>query len=139
MNDHQISQLVATLEGAYPQSKISPSKVLATWQASKRLQTFNNARRGDLINHLLQTSRYFPSLPEVIDACAAVEPRDEEPTCEACAGLGHIHHIEGDDIRRAVPVSGAAGKGVQYLEYEGTPILYTFVQPCPICNPKGRR
>ncbi len=111
MNDHQVSQLVATLEGAYPQSKISPSKVQATWQASKRLQAFNNAHRADLINYVLKAHRFFPSLPEIMDACDAVEPREREGDCLACNGRSHIDHLldaGSKGIRRA-KVSGGDG------------------------------
>lgn len=137
MNDNHVSQLVATLEGAYPQSKISPSKVLATWQASKRLQAFNNALRGDLINHILRTCKYFPSLPEVIDACDQLEPREKPGPCAACDDQGHIFHgPDGQDLQREHTVT--YNNAPVTFQYQGKPILYAYVEPCPICNPKGR-
>jgi len=138
MNDHQVSQLVATLEGAYPQSKISPSKVQATLQSSKRLQAFNNAHRADLINYVLKAHRFFPSLPEIMDACDAVEPREREGDCLACNGLAYIHHTPaGEELRRPHRVT-TDGRTVTF-EYAGKAIEYAYVEPCPICNTWDRR
>ena len=125
MNSHEIDKLVGTLEGAYPSAKIRRDTVLTTWNACRQLVNFPNANRSDLINRLLKAHKFFPNLPEVLEAARAIRTPEKGMHCAQCEGMGYTYQqdFEGDAIL------------VDHLEhaYKGTPIAYSYMEKCEMC------
>lgn len=142
MNQDEISKLQSQLEGAYPTSKISPSKVFDLWKQKKELLEFPNARRADLVNKVLETCREFPSLPQLLAAMQAVVPVERviKDTCLICDDTGWIHYdADGNEFMEPRYPSGKhirvkPGKEREPLQYDGKPIMYAMPRPCPSCN-----
>lgn len=147
MNSNEISKLQAMLEGAYPTSRISPTKVFDTWNLSSELLEFPNARRNDLVNLVLERCKEFPTLPQLLDCCRQLLRADRGPkqTCLICDDTYWIHyertgraHKDGSMEWHGDPltvrnVKVVAGKEVT-AAYNGVPIEYSAPRPCPACN-----
>ena len=124
MNQDEISKLQATLEGAYPTSKISPSKVFDLWRVKRELLDFPNTRRADLVNRVLEVCKEFPSLPQLLACMRDVAPPEKAATqtCLICDDTGWIHYDEhGELFTRTRPG----------YTYNGKPIEYPVPRPCP--------
>lgn len=149
MNEAEISKLQAALEGAYPTSKISPTKVFDLWRVKRELLEFPNARRADLVNHLLETCKEFPSLPQVLAAMKAVAPqRLIKDSCLICDDTGYIHYEPDGRTSTWNVVATGPGEKPRYkivpgvgdeddtkvFAYNGRPIEYAFPRPCPSCS-----
>ena len=145
METHEIARLLDLVSAAYPNSKISPTKVLDLWQNKKELRDFPNQRRADLFNLILERCKEFPSLPELLAACEAVNPRPRviKDTCLVCDDTGWIHYeSNGDPIAprhkyKVIPGAQTSdGRPVDnqvVFSYGGKPIEYHYPRPCPIC------
>ena len=146
MNSNEISRLQATLEGAYPTSRISPTKVFDTWNACRELQEFPNARRSDLINLCLERFKEFPTLPQLLEAARALLRADRGPrqTCLICDDTGWIHyapggrHADGSKAFEGDPFTAHKTIRVRDTDvtftYNGKPIEYSAPEPCPACS-----
>lgn len=158
METHEIARLLDLVSAAYPNSKISPTKVLDLWQNKKELRDFPNQRRADLFNLVLERCKEFPSLPELLSACEAVNPRPRviKDTCLVCDDTRWIHYglfhetpsgevkYEATDdllppVHKYKVIPGATtpdGKPMSkqiVFSYGGKPIEYHYPRPCPIC------
>ena len=147
MNSDEISKLQSHLEGAFPNSKLSPSKVFDAWCLSKVLIEFPNQRRADLTRHVIDNAKEFPTLAQ-LEAAARTILRREQPahqTCLICDDTGWIHyelternHPDGSavftgDVFTERRVKVVAGNKIT-LSYNGVPLEYAHPKPCPACN-----
>jgi hypothetical protein len=91
VNSAEIELLVDRLMGAYPSTKVSDTKVKALWTRRAELLGFPTERGTDLIDHVLNACRFFPSLPEMV-ACIdmVLAPRRDSSECEKCGGTGFV-------------------------------------------------
>jgi hypothetical protein len=135
MNSNEISRLQATLEGAYPTSRISPSKVFDTWNACRELQEFPNARRSDLINLCLERYKEFPSLPQLLDAARALLKAERGPTqtCLICDGTGWVHFTADGELGIKQKTIRVRDADIVFT-YNGKPIEYGNPTPCIACS-----
>jgi len=136
MNSNEISRLQATLEGAYPTSRISPTKVFDTWNACRELQEFPNARRSDLINLCLERFKEFPTLPQLLEAARTLLRAERGPkqTCLICDDTGWVHFSrDGEQITAQHKTVRVRDTDVVFT-YNGQPIEYHYPQPCTACS-----
>jgi hypothetical protein len=134
------------MQAAYPNNKISPTKVLDLWRLKRELLEFPTQRMADLVNALLDRCKEFPTMPELLAACEQVVPRPRviKDSCLMCDDTGYIHYeddgelISGRIKYRVVPGATAAdGTPVDnraVFSYNGKPIEYFYPRPCPICT-----
>jgi hypothetical protein len=146
MTEHDISRLLDKMQAAYPNNKISPTKVLDLWRLKRELLEFPTQRMADLVNALLDRCKEFPTMPELLAACEQVVPRPRviKDSCLMCDDTGYIHYeddgelISGRIKYRVVPGATAAdGTPVDnraVFSYNGKPIEYFYPRPCPICT-----
>ena len=125
VNNTEIELLVDRLMGAYPSTKVGDTKVKALWTRRVELLGFPTERAADLIDHVLNACRFFPSLPELVSCIDMVlAPRRESSECEKCGGTGFVVITDehGDVVRfphRNFP-DGAA--------------VYSRATNCEVCN-----
>jgi hypothetical protein len=146
MTEHDISRLLDKMQAAYPNNKISPTKVLDLWRLKRELLEFPTQRMADLVNALLDRCKEFPTMPELLAACEQVVPRPRviKDSCLMCDDTGYIHYeddgelISGRIKYRVVPGATAAdGTPVDnraVFSYNDKPIEYFYPRPCPICT-----
>ncbi len=160
MEPSEIARLLDTMQASYPNSKISPTKVLDLWQHKKELRDFPNARRADLVNTILERCKEFPTMPELLAACQTIAPKPRliRDTCLMCDDTGWIHYgrfhetptgemvWEPTDellppVHRVKVMPGCVDPDGQPIarkeivfEYQGKPINYHHPRPCPICT-----
>lgn len=91
MNSAEIELLIDRLMGAYPSTKVGDVKVKALWTRRKELLGFPVERATDLIDHVINACKFFPSLPEMV-ACIdmVLAPRRNAVECEKCGGTGFV-------------------------------------------------
>ena len=147
MNSDEIGRLQNTLEGAFPNAKLSPTKVFDAWSHSKWLVEFPNQRRADLARHCIDNLKDFPTLQQLEAAARTLMRRDAPKidSCLICDDTLWIHyeptgrtHSDGSPMSDGDPftakrVKVVAGKETT-LQYGGLPIEYAFPKPCPACN-----
>lgn len=147
MNSGEIGRLQNTLEGAFPNAKLSPTKVFDAWTHSKWLIEFPAQRRADLARYCIDNLRDFPTLQQLEAAARTLMRRETKPidSCLICDGTLWIHyqptgglHADGSPMSAGDPfttqrVRVVAGKDTT-LQYGGLPIEYATPQPCPACN-----
>lgn len=147
MNSDEISRLQTYLEGAFPNAKLSPTKVFDAWSHSKWLVDFPNQRRSDLARYCVDNMKDFPTLQQIEAAARTLIRREMAPkqTCLICDDTLWIHyeptgrtHSDGSPMSEGDPftsrrVKVVAGKDITF-EYGGLPIEYATPRPCPACN-----
>lgn len=151
MNSDEIGRMQGTLEGAFPNSKLSPSKVFDAWCLSKVLLEFPNQRRGDLTRHVIDNSKEFPTLAQLETAARAIMRREQprHQTCLICDDTLWVHYEPTDKAFGGTHPDGSikwhgdpftqrhvkvvAGKEITF-SYQGMPIEYAAPRPCPACN-----
>ena len=147
MNTDEIGRLQNTLEGAFPNAKLSPSKVFDAWTHSKHLLEFPNKRRADLARHCIDNLKEFPTLHQIEAAARTLMKRDAPKidNCLICDDTGWIHyeptdkyHRDGSPLSEGDPYTArrvklVAGKELTF-EFQGQPIEYSQPKPCPACN-----
>lgn len=147
MNSDEIGKMQATLEGAFPTAKLSPTKVFDAWTHSKVLVEFPNTRRADLTRWCIDNCRDFPTLAQLEQAAKALLKRDQpkHQTCLMCDDTGWVHyeptgrhHSDGSPMSAGDPfttrrVRMVAGKETT-LQYAGVPIEYATPRLCTACN-----
>jgi hypothetical protein len=125
VNNTEIELLVDRLMGAYPSTKVGDAKVKALWTRRAELLGLPTERAADLIDHVLNACRFFPSLPELVSCIDMVlAPRRESSECDECGGTGFVVITDehGDVVRfphRNFP-EGAA--------------VYSRATNCEVCN-----
>ena len=146
MTEHDISRLLDKMQAAYPNNKISPTKVFDLWRLKRELLEFPTQRMADLVNALLDRCKEFPTMPELLAACEQVVPRPRviKDSCLMCDDTGYIHYKDHGELiggrikYRVVPGATAAdGTPVDnraVFSYNGKPIEYFYPRPCPICT-----
>ena len=151
MTPDEIGRMQSTLEGAFPNSKLSPTKVFDAWCLSKVLIDYPNQRRADLTRYVIDNAKEFPTLAQ-IESAARIIQRREAPKidrCLMCDDTLWIHYLPVDKAGGGVNKDGSvqfdgdpftgrgtkivAGKPVEFT-YNGVPIEYSQPQPCPVCN-----
>ena len=148
MNSDEISRLQTYLEGAFPNAKLSPTKVFDAWSHSKYLVEYPNQRRADLARYCVDNMKDFPTLQQIEAAARILMKRDAKPidSCLMCDDTRGIHYtyrdgsthrdgslkFDGDPWTRRNVIM-VAGKDVTF-EYRGLPVEYAAPQPCPACN-----
>ena len=147
MTPDDIGKLQNYLEGAFPTSKLSPSKVFDAWTKSKWLVDFPNQRRADLARHLVDNCKEFPTLQQLESAARTILRRElpKIDSCLICDDTLWIHYeptdrvnhdgsrvFDGDPFTHP-RVKIVAGKETT-LQYRGQPIEYAHPKPCPACN-----
>jgi hypothetical protein len=147
MTPDEIGRMQGTLEGAFPNSKLSPTKVFDAWCLSKVLIEYPNQRRADLTRYVIDNAKEFPTLAQ-IESAARLILRREAPKidrCLMCDDTLWIHyeptdkfHSDGSRVFDGEPfttrhVKVVAGKELEYA-YNGMPVQYSQPQPCPVCN-----
>ena len=142
MEANEIARLLDQMQAAYPNNKISPTKVLDLWQNKVQLREFPNARRSDLVNCILERCREFPTLPELLAACAHVVPYERvvKDSCLLCDDTGWVHYdADGNEyVEPRYPkgkhIRVKPGQVAEPLQYQGKPIMYAMPRQCPACN-----
>ena len=148
MNSDEIGRLQNTLEGAFPNAKLSPTKVFDAWSHSKWLVEFPNQRRADLARHCIDNLKDFPTLQQLEAAARTLMRRDAPKidSCLMCDDTGLIHytyrdgtkHSDGSLMFDGDPLHNPAVRIVKdkeiTLEYQGRPVMYASPVPCPACN-----
>ena len=125
MNIKEIELLIDRLMGAYPSTKVSDAKVKALWTRRIELLNFPTERATDLIDHVLNACRFFPSLPEMV-ACTylVLMPRRDSSECEKCGGTGFVVITdEHGDVKRFPHRNFPEGAAV-----------YGRATNCEVCN-----
>ena len=125
MNSAEIELLVDRLMGAYPSTKVSDTKVKALWTRRAELLGFPTERGTDLIDHVLNACRFFPSLPEMV-ACInmVLAPRRDSSECEKCGGTGFVVITdEHGDVKR-----------FPHRNFPDGAAVYTRATNCEVCN-----
>lgn len=147
VNSDEISRLQTYLEGAFPNAKLSPTKVFDAWSHSKHLVDFPNQRRSDLARYCVDNMKDFPTLQQIEAAARILMRREAKPidSCLICDGTLWIHYEPTDHTHRdgsqafdgdpltARRVQLVAGKDITF-EYGGLPVEYATPRPCPACN-----
>lgn len=145
MTEQEISRLLDKMQAAYPNNKISPTKVFDLWRLKRELLEFPAQRQADLVNALLDRCKEFPTMPELLAACAQVVPRERvtKDTCLMCDDTGFIHYeangeLIGGRIKYTVVAGATLADGTPVdnravFTYGGKPIEYHYPRPCPIC------
>lgn len=125
MNSAEIELLVDRLMGAYPSTKVSDVKVKALWTRRAELLGFPTERGTDLIDHVLNACRFFPSLPELV-ACIdmVLAPRRNTSECVECGGIGYVFITdEHGDVKR-----------FPHRNFPDGAAVYSRATECEVCN-----
>ena len=125
MNSAEIELLVDRLMGAYPSTKVPDVKVKALWTRRAELLQFPTDRAADLIDHVLNTCRFFPSLPELVSCVDMVlAPRRDSRECENCGGIGYVFITdEHGDVKR-----------FPHRNFPDGAAVYSRATECEVCN-----
>ena len=132
MTKDEVQILFDKLLSMFPTTKLTttPQKVVETWRTSAALLEFPWARRGDLYRRIQNNCGYFPNLAELAAMCRTLTPRVHIDQCETCRGDRYVPVIV-DDEPTTMTYTNDHG---QVHTYNGAPIRYSFVIPCPTCN-----
>jgi hypothetical protein len=147
MSPDEIGRMQSTLEGAFPNSKLSPTKVFDAWCLSKTLIEYPPQRRADLTRYVIDNCKEFPTLQQIESAARVIMRRDAPKIdrCLICDDTLWIHYEPTDKVHRDGSLSFdgdpftsrhvklVAGKPLEYA-YQGIPIEYATPRPCPACN-----
>lgn len=125
MNSAEIELLVDRLMGAYPSTKVPDVKVKALWTRRAELLQFPTDRATDLIDHVLNACRFFPSLPEMV-ACIdmVLMPRRDSSECEKCGGIGYV----------VITDENGDSKRFPHRNFPEGEAVYTRATECGVCN-----
>lgn len=124
MRPHEVELLVDRLLGAFPATRVDPTKVKALWVRRPELLSLDVSVVSTLIDALV-FGQFFPSLSEVVETVRKITSvHHVQLDCPSCLGVGFVHEVDadGDPVRRPHP-SNPDG-----------PAVYVIALPCPDCT-----